>query len=356
MSDTREILRRGLGGYTPPADGYERVLVRRDRRRRNQRVMAGAVAAAIIVATVLLLSKAFTDVESRVPGDPSREPTPSPSQAQPVSNEVIVSGMWPQATAKEAAEAQRQADAGDADVLWQMRLNPADGGPGDTDVELVERFLEQELGWTDFRLVGGVLSEGVWTVVFVRCEEGAVNPLYPTDELGGRCAPTFSDTRYETVEFELEQPVTEGRGGIWVITSAIRFAQDDRAPQQGMWLGQEFEQAVPPTPTEIENAVQAFIDARVAGRGAERFLYLDAGHEEEDLAGIPELYETRDGIPYERGELVRIDSGPAWPTAWSSVTLRLYPEGSGTVVTQSWLLRPVDIIRPEGGELLFDYR
>jgi hypothetical protein len=50
------------------------------------------------------------------------------------------------------------------------------------------------------------------------------------------------------------------------------------------------------------------------------------------------------------------DSGPAWPTAWSSVTLRLYPEGSGSVVNQSWLLRPVDIIRPEGGELIFDYR
>ncbi len=59
MNDTREILRRGLGDYEPPADGYERVLGRRDRRRRNQKIMAGALAAAIVIAGALAFAGAL---------------------------------------------------------------------------------------------------------------------------------------------------------------------------------------------------------------------------------------------------------------------------------------------------------
>ena len=63
MNDTRDILRRGLGDYGSPTDGYERVLRRRDRRRRNQRIAAGALgvvvffAVAVGLATILALDE-----------------------------------------------------------------------------------------------------------------------------------------------------------------------------------------------------------------------------------------------------------------------------------------------------------
>jgi dipeptidyl aminopeptidase/acylaminoacyl peptidase len=50
MSDVRTILERGVGGTTPPPDGYERMLRRRDRKRRNQRIRAGVVGLAIALA------------------------------------------------------------------------------------------------------------------------------------------------------------------------------------------------------------------------------------------------------------------------------------------------------------------
>ena len=41
MSDLRKILERGVGGATPPPDGFERMLRRRDRKRRNERITGG---------------------------------------------------------------------------------------------------------------------------------------------------------------------------------------------------------------------------------------------------------------------------------------------------------------------------
>jgi len=73
MSDERETLRRGIGGFAPRPDGYERVLRRRDRRRRNQRAMAGALAVAIVLIGVLAF---FAAVRSTpLPGD-GVTPTP----------------------------------------------------------------------------------------------------------------------------------------------------------------------------------------------------------------------------------------------------------------------------------------
>ena len=56
MSDVRTILERGVGGSTPPPDGYERMLRRRDRKRRNQRITAGVVGIAIFVAAVWIVT------------------------------------------------------------------------------------------------------------------------------------------------------------------------------------------------------------------------------------------------------------------------------------------------------------
>jgi hypothetical protein len=48
MSNTRDLLQRGIGDYEPERDGFERVLRRRDRRRRNQRISAVIVVLAIL--------------------------------------------------------------------------------------------------------------------------------------------------------------------------------------------------------------------------------------------------------------------------------------------------------------------
>ena len=47
MSETKELLRRGVGDFEPMPDAFERVLARRDRKRRNQRVAAGVIGIAV---------------------------------------------------------------------------------------------------------------------------------------------------------------------------------------------------------------------------------------------------------------------------------------------------------------------
>jgi hypothetical protein len=56
MSDLRTILERGVGGATPPPDGFERMLRRRDRKRRNQRIAAGVVGIAFFVAAIWIVT------------------------------------------------------------------------------------------------------------------------------------------------------------------------------------------------------------------------------------------------------------------------------------------------------------
>jgi dipeptidyl aminopeptidase/acylaminoacyl peptidase len=50
MSDVRTILERGVGGATPPPDGFERMLRRHDHQRRTKRIAAGVVGLAITIA------------------------------------------------------------------------------------------------------------------------------------------------------------------------------------------------------------------------------------------------------------------------------------------------------------------
>lgn len=56
MSDVRTILKRGIGGATPPPDGFERMLRRRDRKRRNQRIAAAAVGIVVFAAAVWIVT------------------------------------------------------------------------------------------------------------------------------------------------------------------------------------------------------------------------------------------------------------------------------------------------------------
>ena len=55
MNDVRTLLERGYADATPPPDGFERMLRRRDRKRRNQRITAGVVGIAVFVAAVWIV-------------------------------------------------------------------------------------------------------------------------------------------------------------------------------------------------------------------------------------------------------------------------------------------------------------
>jgi hypothetical protein len=92
MSDARETLRRGIGGFAPRPDGYERVLQRRDRRRRNQRIMAGAVAAVIVVTGALAFFFAVRTETTPTYGDmPAGGPVPP---TLTTGSEALVAGTY----------------------------------------------------------------------------------------------------------------------------------------------------------------------------------------------------------------------------------------------------------------------
>ena len=48
MDDLKSVLERGLRGFEPSDDAFERTLRRRDRKRRNQRITAGVVGIAVL--------------------------------------------------------------------------------------------------------------------------------------------------------------------------------------------------------------------------------------------------------------------------------------------------------------------
>jgi Tol biopolymer transport system component len=56
MADIRTLLERGYAGSTPPPDGFERMLRRRDRKRRSQRIAAGVVGIAVFVVAVWIVT------------------------------------------------------------------------------------------------------------------------------------------------------------------------------------------------------------------------------------------------------------------------------------------------------------
>ena len=84
MSDTRELLRRGVEGFEPMPDAFERVLVRRDRKRWNQRIKAGAVGIAVFVAAVWFVTTGWPLDRSETPAATVRvETVPAPAPGAP---------------------------------------------------------------------------------------------------------------------------------------------------------------------------------------------------------------------------------------------------------------------------------
>ena len=273
-----------------------------------------AGAAVLVVVAAVALGVYFNGPSIGV------KPSPTPS-ASPTAQ--TSGGMWPQSSQQEVREAQRLADAGDPAYTWQLDPQLVDFDelvirePG--QVEIVDRFLREVLGWEAsvvWDVGAGMDRDGYGARIgqrHLRCAPGRTNPLYPDDS----CAPTIDDLHYESVSLDLAQLDRQGYAGIWVVSR---------------WGLTEFTQSDPATvEAQGTERLQEFLDARIAGTGAERRVTVE-GHDD-----VPLLYATTAGAPYERYEIERV-VGPRWPYGYTIFSARLFADGDATVVEQkiSW--------------------
>ncbi len=319
-------------------------------------VARGAVAAALVVAVGLLAG----EVVRRPPdGSTVAGPATPSAAAVPTPGSTSSAGMWPQTTVAEVQAAQERADAGDPAYTWQVdpELAAADNlYPWESVV--VVRFVREQLGWEEFTNGRGGTFAGqpggpYREVVLIRCAPGRTNPLYADDafadafvnELRG-CAPTIDDFRYETVRIDLEQPGVRGPAAVWVVAGWETLQPVEPSSfYEHLYPHLELrqvEQVAPPSDAEVSALVEAFLDARVAGEGAEQYVHRHP--EGFDDVEAPILYATTGGSPYERYEFDR-QRGPVWPTGWTEARVRLFAE-DGTQVEQTFV-----VVRQEDGRL-----
>lgn len=248
----------------------------------------------------------------------AEDPSPDPA---------LSGGMWPQSSLEEVQEAQRLADAGDPDYTWQVdpQLVKDDSWTAEEpgQIELVDRFLREVLGWEAYMLNAyeGMARGGFYDVFYdqryLRCAPGRTNPLYPPGpepEWGELCAPTLDDLRYESVSLDLAQLDRQGRDGIWVVSRwelTAPFAQADPVVVEA----------------RATERLEEFLAARIAGTGAEGYVQVDPEMD------VPLLYATTSGAPYERYEVERVN-GPRWPYGLLTFSTRLFADGDATVVEQ----------------------
>lgn len=144
MSELRTILERGVGGATPPPDGFERMLRRHDRKRRNQRVAAGSVGIAVFVATVWLVTSGGPLDRSQTPATPGSAET-GPTFTLAPKDEAGLVGLPPSGAVPSTPEEGRYVLAWwgphngwvylyadgrviwspDGDAIYELRLSPA---------------------------------------------------------------------------------------------------------------------------------------------------------------------------------------------------------------------------------------
>jgi hypothetical protein len=243
-------------------------------------------------------------------------------------------GMWPQSTLEEVRAAQELADAGDPGYTWQVgaQLTEDDPFAHVDELELVDRFIREVLGWEAYLFNGweggdfnasiggtdGWVDGALTDQRFLRCAPGRTNPLYApqpdSEQPGDSCAPTLDDLRYESVSVDLAQLARQDRDAIWVVNR---------------WrLTAPFAQANPvDAEAQATERLEAFLAARVTGTGAEGHVQVDPDID------VPLLYATTSGAPYERYEIERVD-GPQWPAGDMTFSARLFADGDATVVEQ----------------------
>ena len=248
---------------------------------------------------------------------------------------TVSADMWPQSTLEEVQEAQELADAGDPDYTWQVDPQLTSDDPSALlaeghQIELVDRFLRQVLGWEAYMWnpwEGDVFNDQH----YLRCAPGRTNPLYPPGpeaEWGELCAPTIDDLQYESVSLDLAQLDRLGPEGIWVVNGwrqAAPFRQADPVVVEA----------------RLTERLEEFLTARIAGQGAELHVLVDPALD------VPLLYATTSGAPYERYEIERVD-GPAWPYAGMTFSVRLFADGGATVVEQEMFSQTGELSRMDG--------
>jgi hypothetical protein len=120
MSDLKSVLERGLRGFEPSDDAFERTLRRRNRKRRNQRIAAGVVGMAVFVASVwIVTSEGWLDrgETSVVPGTDVTGPTAETGPADTGPTETAP----PSAPASAAPDVVERATCSDG-ARWRLEV------------------------------------------------------------------------------------------------------------------------------------------------------------------------------------------------------------------------------------------
>ena len=278
--------------------------------------------------------------------DPTDEPIASSGDAVPTFASATSGGMWPQSTLAEVRAAQELADASDPAATWQLYAPLATDGPP-WGAEIFARFIREGLGWEEYvsgsSFSGYAGEQGTYEgILFIRCALGQRNPLSDLyadapPEIRG-CAPTIDDLTYETVSFAVTQPEVRGPSGIWVVQRWERL--QTKATPGSLWgimfpdnFGEfQVEQFVPPSDAEVAALLQAFLQARVNGEGAEQYLLREPEGSWAEDREVPLLYATTGGAPYVRSEIQRVE-GPVWPNGLMEYKVQLFAQDE-TLVEQ----------------------
>jgi hypothetical protein len=295
--------------------------------RRVQVETTHLLAAAAIVVLALGLAVIVHFARSGLPSRHGPHPTPPPpGQVLPYR------GIWPQLSIEDAQYAQQRADSGDAAYSWQVDALQ--------DSHVAQRFLQEQLGWTRAVYVGTEYdppdhrgqdyeARAVY-FHFIECGRGT-NPLYPQAAAapasvggslptnGANCAPTIDQTHYHTVRVRNEQPARHGRTGIWVVT--------------GYGEVQPYVQSAPPSEADVRPLMDAYLMARLAGTGAEKYLGGVASYTTDHV----DLYATTSGSPYRRYEITSL-LGPDWPRGTFRVFVLLTAQDGSRVLESTYVI------------------
>jgi len=322
------------------------------RGRARRRIMAVGATALTVTAVLVVggLATVRSLSEPPVPIQPSPKPTPS-ATASPTGgppSAAALQPLWPQTTMDGVRQAQELADAGDPRYTWQTDKDLADfqlAQHHPAEAQIFPRFLREKLGWENFLWTEAFahpdgLEDG--EVVYIRCAPGGTNPLYPPNDDDPPCAPTLDELHYETVRIRVAQLGRQGPRGIWVVT--------------GWKMAEPGAEADPRVVEADATAIlDDFLQARIDGAGAEDlagFPEFDEFADQHVGQGIPLLYATSTGAPYERAEH-EVVAGPSWPGGEVQFKVRLFAENDATVVEQFY---SVEFDEAGRVRLVYDYQ
>lgn len=239
--ELRRILAAKAGGVhadgAPPPD-----LLRRSRQRR---VLTGLVASGTVAGVVVAASFGVAAVVREKPGaviGPAGSPTPAPSPNG-------WAGIWPQSTLNHAEEAQRRADEGEHQFDFQ--LDPK---------YLLQRFAMEALEWQSW--------EDIWFASPLPNESSSG----PVTILMGDCEAVGTEECPREAEVTIERLLRREPTGIWLVTHVDTKDVVPSIPHSPLPV----EPTPSPSPEEwgvtLIDFVESFLEARLAGEGAEAFL------------------------------------------------------------------------------------